>query len=317
MMAAVAGVGRGAPAAADAVEGYVAHLSSSELQARWYAVYALGQLGPAARAATGPLLKLLAKADEDEYVCGGAAWALGRIGQHDAKIVDALAAALKSDMLSVRVNAAEALGSFGPAARPAVKGLVRLLDDPDVDARIAVAAALVRIDGQAKGLSALTAILAGNENRGPYEAAVALGQLGPVAAPALPALVTALGHPQPDTARAAAWALGQMGPAAVEPLAAVLKRVAVTAGAAAAIDVTQRRHAIAALEWIGAEGVSALTAGLSDPAPAVRRDAARALGRIGPAAAAARAELLKAVADPDAQVRQEAAGAWKSVNPDQ
>ena len=174
-------------------------------------MYALGQLGPSARAATEPLLKVLAKTDEDEYVCGGAAWALGRIGRHDAKIVDGLTAALKSDMLSVRVNSAEALGQLGPPARPALKNLAGLLDDDDVDARIAAAAALIRIGGPSRGLAALTAIVRGNEKRGPYEAAVALGQLGPAAAPALPALVAALGHPQPDVARAPPGPWGKWG----------------------------------------------------------------------------------------------------------
>ena len=109
-----------------------------------------------------------------------------------------------------------------------------------------------------------------------------------------------------------------MGPAAIEPLSAVLKQPS-SAGrldtAAAASYVPPRRYAIEALEWIGAEAVPALVLGLSDPAPAVRREAARALGRLGPVAAAARAPLLQAVADPDAQVRQEAAAACKSVNP--
>jgi HEAT repeat protein len=54
-------------------------------------------------------------------------------------------------------------------------------------------------------------------------AAVALGQIGPEAAPAVPALVKTLAHSDDVLRRQAAAALGRIGPAAREALPALRK----------------------------------------------------------------------------------------------
>ena len=64
-----------------------------------------------------------------------------------------------------------------------------------------------------------------------------------------------------------------------------------------------------ALGWMGADAVSPLTAALACPQAAARRAAARALGRLGPAARAAESALVEAVNDPQPEVRAAAAEA--------
>ena len=60
--------------------GYFEQLKENDVRARWYAAYSLGQLGPAAVEAAGPLRKILEQEEEtqQEYVRATAAWALGR-----------------------------------------------------------------------------------------------------------------------------------------------------------------------------------------------------------------------------------------------
>ena len=96
---------------------WVEQLSGETDRVRWYAAYALGQIGPDAAVAVDPLCKLLADRAQYEYVRGAAAWALGRIGDGSPQVVDLLIATLGSDHDSVRRNSARALGNLGPAAR--------------------------------------------------------------------------------------------------------------------------------------------------------------------------------------------------------
>src|SRR4051794_38322103 len=74
----------------------VTQLHDESPSVRWAAAYALGGIGPAAKAAAPELVRLLN--DPDKGVRGSAAYALGRIG---------------------------------PAAEAAAPELVRLLNDPD------------------------------------------------------------------------------------------------------------------------------------------------------------------------------------------
>ena len=66
---------------------------------------------------------------------------------------------------------------------------------------------------------------------------------------------------------------------------------------------------------MGPQAQAALVAALGSPTAAVRRAAARALGRLGPQARAATKALLTALSDPEAQVRQEAARALARIRP--
>lgn len=83
-------------------------------------------------------------------------------------------------------------------------------------------------------------------------------------------------------------------------------------------DASQRLHAIRALEDRGAEAavVPALAEALKDENAFVRRDAARALGKVGPEARPAVPALLAAARkDRERSVRKAVAEALKKIDP--
>jgi HEAT repeat protein len=113
---------------------------------RGFAVYALSEIGPDARAAASPLLALL-KHDKDPDVRVKCARGLPLI-QADAKTaVPALIEALKDANAEVREASVFGLGKYGPAAKEAVPALREIEQDPDPDVREAVTKALSRIQG--------------------------------------------------------------------------------------------------------------------------------------------------------------------------
>lgn len=282
-------------------------LGDNDVRARWLATHALGQLGPAAGVAAEPLATMLANADEEEYVRGGAAWTLGRIGPGSASAAKALAVALTSRLGSVRRNAAAALGRLGPASKDAVPALEGLLVDDDPAVRAAAAVALARIAGQLKAFTVLVEMLRGPNARDVCEAVAALGELGPQAEPAAGELAAALAHSDGDVRRLASRSLGSIGPKALPSVK----------GAFESPVESVRLGTVAAFERIGAAAVPELVAALEDSSPAVRRAAARALGRLRAEAEGAATALLAAASDPDPQVRHEAAEALKRVKGEQ
>ncbi len=101
--------------------------SSENLQnrTRWYAAYALGEIGPAAAVAVTPLMERLLDTQEYEYTRGTCAWALGRIG--DDKAIDALTEAMDSKMEAVKISSAQSLGLFEQKAQTSADKLADLL----------------------------------------------------------------------------------------------------------------------------------------------------------------------------------------------
>ena len=281
----------------------IAQLTDKDFRVRWYAVYALGQLGAASAEAVGPLTQTLVNRQEDEYVRGGAVWALGQIGSPAAAAVPALTEMLGSQLESVRRNSASALGNLGPAANSGVPKLVELRHDEDFMVRILATVALWQIQHRQESLRWLGEMLHGGQENARREVAMALGRLGRDAAPATADLVELLRGPDPDTARAAAWALGQIGPKALEPLRRMLANP----------DLGVRRRAVESLGWMQPAPIQDLLGALKNDSPEVRREAARAIGRLGPGAAAAQPALLEATGDSVGNVREEAAHALKQI----
>ena len=105
----------------------------------------LGEFGPAARPAIPALLQAL-KA-KDSAVHGPALTALGEIHCEPDIIIPLLINYL--DDSNLNDEAAEALGRFGPAAKPALPKLVPLLKITDKDLHHAVVEALQKIDPKA------------------------------------------------------------------------------------------------------------------------------------------------------------------------
>ncbi len=203
------------------------------------------------------------------------------------------------------------------------------LRSPDENTRAAAVRQLK--EGGAEAVPVLEWVVkSGGPAEARWEAADVLGQIGPDARPAGPALVAALKDPDPRVREVTVQALGELAPdvpgavpALVElfPDVKAIRAVAEfkEAGADAVPKLTEllthsdsvvRWNAARTLQKIGpASGpaVPALVARmLSDPDPAVREHAAEALGPIGPAAHSAVPDLVKALDDPEPMVRRDA-----------
>jgi HEAT repeat protein len=234
----------------------------------------LGQMGPEARAAVPALTALLRRWLEE---CEDAEWAatLGWRSGHWA---------------------AEALGRMGPAASTALPALRRARNSKDHHVRCVAALAAWRLDKQAG--EALPVLVAALTDPGPGNrlsdacvievdslppsqqvAAQALGQMGPAAAAALPALKKALTAHDIDVRLAAAEAIAQINRQEKAVLPVLLT-------ALRSRDREARETAVRVLGQLGPEAktaVPALRQALADPEPTVRAAAVEALRRVDPA----------------------------------
>ena len=122
------------------------------------------------------------------------------------------------------------LGAIGPAARPGIPALTKLLQDPDLDVRLAAVAVLQALDpndqgppeqpGQPKARTPQSRIpmlierLTNDEVEMRLAVMHTLALMGAEARPAVPALAVAVRDPKPRVRLAAVRALGAIGPAA-------------------------------------------------------------------------------------------------------
>lgn len=199
---------------------------------------------------------------------------------------------------------------------------------------IALACAGCRSDPTARVVEQLTS----TDVQARRDAARALGKLEPDADLATPALARALTDEDHEVRRLAIFALGEIGPPAQSALPALTaalddKELPIRLSAALAIqkiDPTQRSHVPVLVEAMrmgeggvivsvgqmgenAAWAVPTLISLLKDRRPGVRRLAAEALGKIGPAAENARAPLEAALRDPDDRVRETAEQALAGI----
>jgi HEAT repeat protein len=108
----------------------------------------------------------------------------------DKDAVPALAAALKDDAVQVRVESARTLRAMGPSATAAVPALTQALADKETRVAVLAAAALVMVEpGKKAELVPILTGLLGSAH--PYTRGIAartLGEVGPAAKDAAPAL---------------------------------------------------------------------------------------------------------------------------------
>lgn len=296
-------------------------------QVRAGCALALAVLGPRGEPAVPALLAALRGGEE---VRRAASEALGVVA--GAGAVEPLVALLREDDVGVRTAAAATLGRLGAAAAPAREPLAALLDDLSAEARLVAARALIQIGGlgaehaprlrerlesdpQPNGrrhwielllslrpvtkeaLDAVTAALRGD--RDPWVrriAAMALGALGPDAAPAAPDLARAVGMAQ--VGEDALRALSAIGPAGASE--EVVKAVS---AALAAADHVELHGAWDVLARLGPAAAPELAALLASPHRSVRRQAAEALARGGPSPEAAKAVEAALAKEPFRDVR--------------
>ena len=191
---------------------------------------------------------------------------------------------MKGGGLLLRGEAARTLGKIGPGTgvKEVVPGLVEALRDKNEFVR--------------------------------KEVATALGNMGPSAKEAIPALIDLLGEGRPtgytraDVGGAASEALGKIGKDAVPLLVKALKSrdTDVRTGAA---------YALAGIEAQAKDATGDSTAALGDRDAGVRAAAACALGRIGPDAKSATPAVRGLLNDKDESVRKAATEALKRLDP--
>jgi HEAT repeat protein/tRNA A-37 threonylcarbamoyl transferase component Bud32 len=231
--------------------------------------------------------------------------------------VQALVGALRDADPSARRRAAQALGECGPTAREAVGPLITALSDRDFWVSETAALALRKITGapdpgagrrrrardepSATPPAVIRLLKAIQDPASRWMAVVALGQMGPTAHEAIPALIEALEDAESAVRWDAAKALGKMGAVAARAVPAL------TAILHEQDDEIARQHVVAALGAIGPAArtaVPALISSLKDDGHHLDEQAGEALVRIGTPAIPA---LIEAMKDDDPRVRLRAA----------
>lgn len=213
---------------------------------------------------------------------------------------------------AVRCFAAELLGKVGAGAEAAGSSLIAALQDPDAHVRSVASAAVPKAGVPVDvAVPALLELL--RQERNPVHVR-ALSEYREAAKPGLPLLEEILANSQLDseTRWNAARAIGKVGPQAASAVPALL--VALQDPAA-----TIREHAAEALGDIGppaAEAVQGLASVLDDPAPRVRRDAVRSLGQIGQPARTIVAQIQTLLKDKEDIVRNAARDTLQAIAPE-
>jgi HEAT repeat protein len=206
-----------------------------------------------------------------------------------------------------RWRAADALGKIGKDATPAGPALVAALSDGDPLVRRVAARSLGELAPDvADAVPALVALFPD------IEAIRAVARFGPHAAPAVRPLLDHFANPDPAIRWQAARAVGKIGPPAVSAVPELARLLRSDP------DPLVREHAAEALGDIGppaADGIPALAKALRDPVARVRRDAVRALGQMGPAARGVLTEVRAAADDPDPDVKAAATRAARLIDP--
>lgn len=192
------------------------------------AAAALAQIGAAAKDA----VPLLAKAIQSPSleVRHFAVDALGRIGPDAADSIPAIITEV--DIAKDHINyaaltrfrrySAKALGRIGGTDSEAIRVLEAALENEDALYRVEAALALWRMTQHEKAVPTLESIIQKDGAEGPFEAIMALAEIGLEATAAVDTLVATLKHTDRDLRRAAAKVLVQIGPAVFEPVAKLL-----------------------------------------------------------------------------------------------
>jgi HEAT repeat protein len=171
------------------VGSYIAKLKGTSEEQRLILIRAIGSFGPDAAPACPQLI--VALSDPSAALREASAAALAQVGQRASP--DALAAlskALADTDPDVRDLAAVALGSMGPRAAPAIPQLVQVLNDPVDYVRVTAAETLGAMGARASAAVAplTTKLLTKDQIFVLSSVATALGDIGPAAKDALPAL---------------------------------------------------------------------------------------------------------------------------------
>jgi HEAT repeat protein len=307
-------------------------------------------MGAAAKPAAGTLAKLLAEPDLDPAFGREIILTLAKIGPEADEAVPILLDILKDERHPLRPAAAYALAKIG--ARQAMFLLIQALskdENPEMQIVTPVALLLLSPENEAfvrLAVPRLVGLLTHDSSVVRHEAAATLAGIGPKAAPAVGQLAVGLADPDPALRAEYLSALGAIGPPAAEALSVIIPELAdpdlhvrysatyaigrIGSAAKDASPVLERNlqgrdeflKMISAWALVHVDprhpGLATMCAGpltraLKLPDPRVRREAALALGMLGPAAASAVPELKEVANDQDESVRQAVSEALQKI----
>jgi len=287
-------------------------LGSRDNVVRAFTAEALGTIGAAAEEAAPALVQ--ATTDGNDRVRAKAVEALGKIGEPAAAIaVPGLVRALRDRDNWVSALAAEALGQMGDSADGAIPALVRSLFHPNSEVRRNSAEALGKMSGAAAGVRQSLETAARDHDGGVRGQAIrALGAIGVPTPASTQAVLAGLQDLDPQVRAAAVESVGQWG----EPSAAVLSTVLLLLDDSNDQVKVQVTKVLPKLAGATPEVIDGLCRRLlEDDSDWVQVYAALALGKLGPAAAAAGASLLRAVQTGEVSVREQAMRAIAMIQP--
>ena len=309
-------------------------LSDADKSVGYYAASALGRIGPEARDAVFLLIRMLDDEREDSREV--AVTALGRIGQPAHKVSDIMNMTLVPEWESMCEDPVEfEVTVVGKNVAPY---LIAMLTEENPNLRLAAAGALGNIAAPI-AVPALIDTLYDEEDFVRGAAAWALGEIGRPAQAAVPDLINMLDDENDSIRRKVVSGLGGIGTPMVIPIliealddddasvrrAAIHQLCVIREPISTVVPALMRTLADSdshvrflgaiALSKIGEPAIAVLIEGLSAEVDAVRREAAFALGEIGPTAQAAVPALKQALIDKNKQVRINAARALRKIAP--
>ena len=292
-------------------ESLVNGLSSEDNVVRAQTAEALGKIGAPAQEAVPALVEALA--DSNDRVRAEAVQALGRIGEGAADAaVPSLLHALKDQDNWVSALAAEALGQMGDSADEAVPALIRSLQHMNTQVRRNAAESLGKMGpGAAKARPFLEKACLDEDGGVRSQAIRALGALGPTAASRQKAIL-GLQDADPQVRTAAVEAIGQWGETDEAVLSRLLPLLEDT-NDQVKVRVAEVLPRLAGAAPAVIEGLCRRL--LEDESVLVQFEAAQALSKLGPAAVAAGAPLLRAAQTAEVTVREQAMRAIAMIQP--
>ena len=285
-------------------------LSSPENERYLLALDLLGAVGDGGSEAVPFLVEALKSTNQYHRIF--AVQSLLNLGGEARAAVPALMAAL--DDAATRYRAIRALRNIGPEARAAIPRLESLLDTVNRSQSLAVAAALHNINPEGNRLRLL--IEAAGEPRLRAAAINELGELGPVAAPALETVLEALRTEQGvNRIGAPEWlsiaeALRRISPTNRAVIPSLLEKLKVAKG----LDRLNIGACLVRFDPAEPHGLEVMTEFLRS-APGSADFAAYILRQAGPSARAAIPALKAALNAKDETVRRAAASALRKIEP--
>lgn len=228
--------------------------------------------------------------------------AAGTFDPADTQLLATMVESLADGRGMVRLGFVEAFGKIGQPAAPYLQDA--LANHPNPVVRRSCGKALAKISYPQAVPTLINALLNDADTVVRSSAAGALAKMGPSA---VPALLEVIASDSPETAKGhAAWALAFIGSAAAEKLYEAMNCESADVRCAAAGAIAN-----IAQEQRDEHSTGIIISALSDAAPAVRAEAAAALGQLAHQPAVP--QLIERIGDSAAEVRKAAALALAKI----